>query len=325
MNPEIRRQIVPGPLQDILPVGTTLPDLVAKFVHKADLESRIPELCEELKRDNPTSNRLHELLDQCLGRDNPLSTGRPRWYDDRLPMKKPLIDRDDLRDGLYQMLEADPSNPRVMMVRGTAPGKTYCRCLIQHVAAELGLERPVLIDLLEVDSVNRLAERLVDKLGLSYADLKVRFSTEVREGKYFNDWLSGRSRDFGADKRWLLVFDHLAKEGVPQDVSQTALDLAERAMNRDLTNVWIVLLDCPVTDALEEDPPYEEEVRPITKQSIEKFIAWLLELRLAAGDANPQVPQEAQDLLQQTFPLQKAKLQALRNSLYRWMRQGPRA
>jgi hypothetical protein len=323
MNDPIRRRIVPGRFHGVLPDGTTLGGLILDFIAKAELDNSLHDLCRRLEDDNP-NKAFHAALEHCLGLDNPTSPGRPRWYDHRLPLKKPLIDREDLRAGLYKMLEADPENPRVMTIRGAAPGKTWCRWLIQHVADELDLESPVYLDLLGGDSVDGLARQLVDKLGLPYADFQERFSTEVREGKYLNNWLSGESRHFGKGKRWLLVFDHIAKDGVPQDVSNTVIDLAIRAMNRELTNVWVILLDCPVTDALEEnDLPFEEEVKPIPKDMITDFVDWLVEHRRAAGDNNPVVPLDVQDLLQKPFPLGKPEMTLLRKRIVRWMREGP--
>ena len=323
MNDPIRRRIVPGRFDGVLPYGTTLGGLILEFIKRAERENSLMQSCAEIKVDNPNVE-FHAELDRCLGLDNPKNPGRPRWYDDRLPLKKPLIDREDLRASLYQLLEADPENPRVMTVRGAAPGKTYCRWLIQHVADELDLEPPVHVDLLEVESVDRLAKRLVDKLGLPYADFQARFSTEVREGKYFNDWLSGESRRFARDKRWLIVFDHIAKDGVPQDVSNTVIDLAIRAIKRELTNVWVILLDCPATEALEEDDlPFDEEVKPIPKDTITDFVDWLVALRRAAGDDDAAVPGEVQNLLQKPFPLGKREMTTLRQRIVRWLREPP--
>jgi hypothetical protein len=323
MNDAIRRRIVPGRFEGVLPDGITLGQLILDHIKKTEIENTLNQTCAEMKADN-LNPEFHTELDRCLGLDNPTNPRRPRWYDDRLPLNKPLIDREDLRAGLYQMLEADPENPRVMTVRGVAPGKTYCRWLIQHVADELDLESPVHIDLLEVESVNRFAMRLVDKLGLSYADFQVRFSTEVREGKYFNDWLSGESRRFGRGKRWLMVFDHIAKNGVPQDVSNTVIDLAIRAIKRELINVWVILLDCPSTDALgEDDLPFEEEIKPIPKDMIIDFVDWLVELRRAAGDADASVPRNVQDMIEEPFPLGKPEMKKLRQRIVLWMRERP--
>jgi hypothetical protein len=323
LNDPIRRRIVPNRFEGVLPERTTLPGLIQDAVLEAELDNALGRLCSDLKGDNENP-AFHTELDKCLGLDNAENSTRPRWYDDKLPLMKPLIDREDLRAGLYQMLEADPGNPRVMTVRGTAPGKTYCRWLIQHVADQLDLELPVYVDLSEIGSVDRLARKLVDLLKLSYADFQTRFSTEVREGKYFNDWLAGESRRFGAGKRWLIVFDHIAKDGVSQDVSNTVIDLAMRAMRRELTNIWVVLLDCPVTDVLEEDDlPFEEEVAPIPKDLITDFVTWLVDVRRAAGDRAAAVPKEVSELLQKQFPLGKAELTALRRGIVRWMRTGP--
>lgn len=324
MNDGVRRLIVPGRFEAVLHEGTTLDGLILDFVKKAELDYVLGSTCKALKDANPQAQAFHAALDRCLGLDKPAHPGRPRWYDHRLPLKKPLIDRDDLRDVLYKMLEADPENPRVMTVRGAAPGKTWCRWLIQHVAEELDLEPPVHMDLLEVGSVDGLARQLVDKLGLPYADFQARFSTEVREGKYFNNWLSGESRVFGRGRRWILVFDHIAKPGVPQDVSNTVIDLAIRAMNRELTNVWVILLDCPETDALEEnDLPFEEEVKPIPKDMITDFVDWLVAQRRAAGDDGAAVPPEVRALIEQPFPLGKPELTLLRRRIVRWLREGP--
>jgi hypothetical protein len=324
MNDAIRRLIVPDRFAGVLHESTTLDGLILDFVKKAELDNSLVETCQTLKAENAQAREFHAELDRCLGLDNPTPSSRPRWYDHRLPLNKPLIDRDDLRAGLYKMLEADPENPRVMTVRGAAPGKTWCRWLIQHVAEELDLEPPVYIDLLGGESVDGLARQLVDKIGLPYTDFQARFSTEVREGKYFNNWFSGESRYFGSGKRWLLVFDHIAKDGVPQDVSNTVIDLAIRAMNRELTNVWVILLDCPVTDALEEsDLPFEEEVKPIPKDLITDFVDWLVKHRRAAGDNNAAVPLDVQDLLEKPFPLGKQEMTLLRQRIVRWMREGP--
>ncbi|MEM6483388.1 MAG: hypothetical protein AAF662_00145 [Pseudomonadota bacterium] len=328
LNADIRRMVVPGALEDVLPDGTTLEGLIEKRIHEADQSFSLPNLCEEMKQKNPNP-AFHNELDACMGVGMSAGTltgvgSRPRWYDEQLPMRRPLFDRDELRAGLYDMLERDPVNTRLMTVRGEAPGKSYCACLIKHVIGELGLEQPVEIDLLSIDSVDRLATRLIDLLGLSHAQLRDRFSTEVREGKYFNDWLVGQSRSFAADKRWVIVFDHLAKTAVPQDVANTVIDLALRAEDRSLTNVWIILLDSPESDALiDANPPVEEVVSPIQQATIQAFLARLVDLRRAAGDPNPEVPDPISATLQEPFPLATNRLQSLRRDIVRWMRTGP--
>ena len=324
MNPNIRQKVVPHRLQGVLPEGTTLEGLVAMFVNEADENNCLSELCVDLKDDNPSTD-FHKLLDHCLGFDNPFRTGRPRWYDDRLPGMQPFIGRDGLRSGLFDTLEAHPGNPRVMTVHGEAPGKTYCRCLVQHVARKLGFGPPILVNLFDAESVNRLAELIVDKLGIEHTDLKARFSTEVREGKHFNEWLIGRVAQFDRRRRLVFVFDHIAKPGIPQDVANTVLDLAQRIMRRELENIWIFLLDCPVTDALEEeDLPFEEEVLPLPKDSITDFLSWLQLYLKKNGQAPPAFSQEITDLLGKPFPLNKRQLWGLKKAIIQWIRENER-
>lgn len=322
-NQELRRLVVPGPLDGVLPPGTTLRDLALALLNEAEMHDTLGELCVALKTANANPD-FHADLDRCSGRDGIAAGGRPRWYDSPLPMKQPLIDRESLRAGLYEMLERDPRTNRLMIVRGDHPGKTYCRYLIQHVAEQLGLEPPVFIDLQETASVQQFAERLVDQIGLSHAALAERFSSQIREGRYFNDWLVGQSRTFGARTRWLIVLDHLAKPGIPQDLADTAIDLAQRAMEGNLKNVWLILLDCPPTESLDDlGPFYEEIVEPIPREAIAGFLDWAVELRRQAGDPAPLVPASIDATLAAPFPLQRAQLQGLRRDIVAWMRRRP--
>lgn len=307
----------------VIPHGTALRDLAKELVRNAECEAKLDTLRNDLKSANPNPD-FHAELDRCVGLDGVPTGGRPRWYDNPLPMDMPLINREDLRLSLYDLLEREQKKVRLMIVRGEFPGKSYCRWLITHVASEIGMENPIVIDLLDISSVQNLAERLVDQLGLPRRTLDERFSTEIREGKYFNDWLVGQSREFGADKRWLLVFDHLAKPGVNQDVANAVLDLAKRALESGLTNVWVILLDCQLTDAIDQPGRYcEESVEALKRQEIEGFVDWVKELRRQAGDQDPQVPQAITTALASEFPLSKADLDRLRREIVRWVQRRP--
>lgn len=324
MNTNLRQIVVPGPLNGVIPPGTTLQDLALKLILEAEREGRLPSFCKDLKAANPNPT-FHADLDRCNGLEGVAAGGRPRWYDDPLPMKLPLIDREDLRAALYEMLEQDPKNTHLMIVRGEFAGKSYCRWLIQNVARELGLQVPVFIDLLEIPSVQRLAERLMDEFALPYSGFRERFTTEIREGLQFNEWFAGQSRNFGAHKQWMLIFDHIAKPGVPSDVSSTVLNLAKLAMEVRLTNIWVVLLDCPDTEKLDDPGIYcEATVGPLTKIFVEGFVDWILEGRRQAGDPAPQVPQSICATLNSSFPLQKAQLHNLRREIVGWLKQRPK-
>ena len=315
--------VVPGPLSEVIPPGTSLQDLAMELVQKTEREGQLDTLRGELKAANPNPV-FHAELDRCVGLDGVPAGGRPRWYDDRLPMNLPLINREVLRLSLYEMLEREQERVRLMVVRGEYPGKSYCQWLITHVANEEGFEVPIVIDLLDISSVQDVAERLADQLGLSHKVLSERFSTEIREGKYFNDWLVGQSRIFGADKRWLLVFDHLTKPGVRQEVADAVLDLARRAIEGRLTNVWVILLDCQLPEAMDQPGRYcEEFVEALKKQEIERFVDWVKELRRQAGDHAPQVPLSITEALASEFPLAKAELKQLQRELVLWLKRRP--
>ncbi|NCC41016.1 MAG: hypothetical protein EOM21_16535 [Gammaproteobacteria bacterium] len=107
MNDPIRHLIVPGRFRGVLPDGTTLGDLILDVIENAELDHSLREIYQRLESDNPNAE-FHVAMESCLGLGKPTSPGRPRWYDHRLPLNKPLIDRKDLRAGLYRVLEADP-------------------------------------------------------------------------------------------------------------------------------------------------------------------------------------------------------------------------
>lgn len=322
LNQGMRRLFVPRALADVLPEGTNLPGLILDKVKRAELSGELVELCNQIKNENPNVD-LHAAIDRCLGLDAGLQ--RPRWYDERMPRREPLLDRENLRAALYDVIEKDPNDNRLMLVRGDQPGKTYSQHLIRHVTEQLGLEPPVFVDLLEMDSPQRFADRLVDRIGIPYGTLAARFSTPIREGSYFNDWLVGQSRTFGANARWLIVLDHLAKPGIPQDVSDMAMDLAQRAMAGDLKNVWVIVLDFPAGDAIDLSAYSEVTIEPLPKETIQQFLDWAVELRRMAGDPDPQVPQSINDTLALAFPLQKAELDGLRRGIKDWLKRRPGA
>lgn len=323
LNPEIRLMVVPGAIGGIIPHGTTIFDLAMELVQTNEREGSLDTLRNDLKNANPNPV-FHTKVDECFGLDGVPAGGRPRWYDDRLPMNLPLINREDLRLNLYKLLEHGQANVRLMIVRGEYPGKSYCHWLITHVASKLGLEKPILINLLDISSVQELAEYLVDQLRLPHSEMVARFSSEIREGKYFNNWLVGQSRNFGAGKRWVLVFDHLAKPGVNQDVANAVLDLARRALEDRFTNVWVILLDCPITEAIDQPGRYyEESVEPLQRQEIGLFVDWVKELRRQAGDHATQVPNSITAALAGQFPLPKAELQRLQREIIEWLKRRP--
>jgi hypothetical protein len=327
MNDGIRRLIVPGRLDGVIPDNTTLEALIENSVKKAERERRLSQLCSELKAANP-NEAFHVELDRCNGLDGVIAGGRPHWFDERLPVKLPLIDRENLRAGIYEMLENDPNNNRLMIVRGDSPGKSYGQWLIKHVAKAMGLNLTVFVDLLDtnVASVQKLAVRLTDAFGLPHKELQERFTTEIREGKIFNQWFAGKTRLFPPGQRWLLVFDHASKPGVPDDVAQTAIHLARLAMNVELNNVWVILIDSPDGEFEEfVDPFVDTTIEPLTPDLVQEFLDWAMELRRQAGDRNPEVPRKILDILTQQFPLPKVELGNLQREIVGWLRQRPRA
>lgn len=322
LNPGMRRLFVPGPLGEVLPQGASLRSLILDKLRSAELNDELEGLSGQIKAENPNSE-LHAAIDRCLGRTGEWQ--RPYWYEERLPRREPLIDRENLRASLYEMLENAPKDNRLMIVRGDQPGKSYSQHLIRHVTEQLGMEPPVFIDLLEIDSPQQFADRLVDRIGIAYSTLSARFSTPLREGRLFNDWLVGQSRVFGANTRWLIVVDHLAKTGIQQDVTGMVIDLALRAMDGDLKNVWVIVLDFPGSESFDLGAYSEVTVEALPKEVIQQFLDWAVELRSEAGDPTPRIPKSIVDALALPFPLQKAQLHSLRRDIKDWLRRKPEA
>lgn len=104
-----------------------------------------------------------------------------------------------------------------------------------------------------------------------------------------------------------------------------AMDLAQRAMDGDLKNVWVIVLDFPAGDAIDLSAYSEVTIEPLPKETIQQFLDWAVELRRMAGDTDPQVPQSINDTLALAFPLQKADLDSLRRGIKAWLMRRPGA
>jgi hypothetical protein len=188
------------------------------------------------------------------------------------------------------------------------------------VANEIGFLEPIYIDLLTVSSLNELYDKLLDSLSLEFPYQKNRFTTLVRDAKLFGQWFQGQTIQFGKNnQRWIIIFDHLCKPGIAQEILDLPLDLGRRAFNRDLNNVWIVLLDC-LPDAPERHPGrcQEEIVTPISKEQVERLLIWIEKTRRLAGDPSPKRPAPITEILGGSFPLEKEQLLSLEKNIATW-------
>lgn len=290
-----------------------------ELFNQANAQGWLNSLLRLINAWSPDPN-IRIAIDTALG---PEANIRPEWYDEPMPMGKPFIDRSDLRDQLFEVLQSHDGPVQLLMVRGKAWGKSHCQWFLKHVANVVGFQAPLYIDLMEIESLQDLAERIVDEFGLPFAEFRERFTTPSRIARNFSNWLVGKSRPFGEDnRRWLIIFDHLAKDGIVQEVRDLAINLAKRACGGDLTNIWIALLDCPAVEALEDPGRYRNEtVTPIAKQEIERFLDWAQEVRENAGASSPHVPDSVRQMLATSrFPLGKSELRTLERDITTWWR-----
>jgi hypothetical protein len=284
---------------------------------RANTEGRLEFLLQLIKAWS-VDPQIRNAIDAALG---PLANIRSRWYDEYMPMDMPFINRVDLREKLYDVLERKPQDKRLMIVRGESWGKSHSRWLLKHVASEIGFQEPVYVDLLQVPSLEELTELLVTELGLPFNAFKERFTTPVRNVKQFCSWFKGQTLAFSQlDQRWIIIFDHLCKSGVSQEILDLALNLGQQAYSRDLTNVWVVLLDCPPVETLRHPSRRQEElVTPISKQQVEALVMWVMQVRKMLGDPAPDPPEAIANILQTgVFPLKKEELESLEQNIASW-------
>jgi hypothetical protein len=302
-------------LEVLVSLPATPPDWLRELFTKAQSEAWLEQFLLRL-RPRVVSPRLRDAIDRALGIG--AAAARPPWYDSHLPMGKPFINHDSLRDTLFRFFEREDF--QLLKIRGSNPGKTYCRWLLRHLAGTNGMQ-VIYVDAPSLHTVHDFAVFLVDSLGLAYREMSTRFGSEVNDGVLFNTWLQGRLRKIGAGgARRMLIFDHLAKPGVHQAVQETVVGLAKHALNRDLTNTWVVVLDCGPIEVL-DDPgsAFEEVVPPLSRADVDDLMQWLTQVWNAAGEEVPQPPQELLDMLDRLGPsIGKEDLASLERKLAGW-------
>lgn len=275
---------------------------------------------------SPLLNRVHrwtqhpgvrEAIKQAIG-DYILV--RPAWYDVPIASGRITIDRSNFRSALYDFLEKESDNLRLLSIRGGNPGKSHCRWLAQHVAKQIGIT-PIHIDLLQEGS--QIRSCLANRLSLNTTDFQERYTTVTKNINEFLSWVTGQlAKPPSSSAKFLLIFDNLEKTGVPGEARDLVIALTRRAVNQDLQNVWIILIGA---ESLEEDLQHpgatiEEVVPPVTNDEVNQFVQFAWKYKGGAGPGPQHIPPALADMITGSpIPLSKDKLRIADRELSQWM------
>jgi len=260
-------------------------------------------------------------------------------YDYPFFLKLPLIDREALREKLYELFEDPQDELRLLVIHGTGLGKTHCRWLVQGVTKEIWGVRPIYLDLLQfaaepsgedgLGPLWTLCQEIATELGLRAEFRSAFLNTPLRQAQQFCTWVAGemKKQKDTATARQVIMFDHMSKEGVHHELSGLAMHSAQRARDGQFGNVYVILLECDqgTADKLLSNGPgaCEDVPRNILKDHIDSFLSQVTKMRALNGRKQCTVPEEVRKLVDSsTYPLDRQTLFNLCKNLKAWQMSG---
>jgi hypothetical protein len=245
-------------------IGSDLPTIVDKLLD--DLEKRPQELFPFLFRIRQTTRRpeLRSAIDGYLQ----ISNLDGNIYEALVVLDEPFVDRHIFRQRLRELFETP--NRRVLVLRGgRVVGKSHSRWLIQHVSENIGIDM-VYVDLLG-NTVDDIVGQLINDMNLPPREFRDRLAQVSTISKGFVSALRGFSRRM-QEQHWCLVLDGYDRAEVTDDVRSLVDVLLYEVARVQMNPIWLVLLGY---GALPHDLRFhviEEEVLPIAKPDVERFL-----------------------------------------------------
>jgi len=149
------------------------------------------------------------------------------------------------------------------------------------------------------------------------------FTTSARDSKEFVGWLAGKLNNAPLlNSRYLLIFDHIAKPGVPVEAREVVIELARKAVNQELTNIWVILIDTEGLGEIEHPGASSEELVPqVTRHEVNNFLEFAWRFRGGIGHTPRNVPVALTEMLDGSIvALSKENLKKAEREIAQWMR-----